>query len=180
MVLAADEARARLQRRLEDDAIPRALEIRDRLNASPGTAVAAEALTRAIDELRTLAVGLHPPALRPFGLRGALSALADDAPVEVTAAVDDRRYPEDVELVVYFVCAEALTNAIKHAEPSTVTITVADAPTGVVATIADDGNGGAVLTTASAMVVRSTAVGGRLTIASPPGDGTTVRLEVPV
>jgi signal transduction histidine kinase len=180
MVLAADEARARLQRRLEDDAIPRALEIRDRLDASPRTAAAAEALTRAIDELRTLAVGLHPPALRPLGLAGALSALADGAPLTVASAIDDRRYPEDVELVVYFVCAEALTNAIKHAEPSTVTITVAGAPPGVVATVADDGIGGAVLTAASAMVVRAAAVGGRLTIDSPPGDGTTVRLEVPV
>jgi signal transduction histidine kinase len=180
MVLAADEARARLQRRLEDGAIPRALEIRDRLNASPSTAVAAEALTRAIDELRALAVGLHPPALRPFGLRGALGALADGAPLAVTSAVDDRRYPEDVELVVYFVCAEALTNAIKHAEPSTVTITVADAPTGVVATVADDGIGGAVLTAGSSMIVRAAAVGGRLTIDSPRGGGTTVRLEVPV
>jgi signal transduction histidine kinase len=180
MVLAADEARARLQRRLEDDAIPRALEIRDQLAASPKTAMAAEALTRAIGELRTLAVGLHPPALRPLGLAAALSALAEGAPLAVTAAVEDRRYPEDVELVVYFVCAEALTNAIKHAGPSTVTITVSGAPPGVVATVADDGIGGAVLTAGSAMVVRAAAVGGRLTIESPPGGGTTVRLEVPV
>ena len=180
MVVAADDARARLQRRLEHGALPQALAIRDRLAGTESTAAAAAGLTRAIEELRALALGLHPPALAPSGLAGALSELARAAPLSVTVEVDDRRFAEDVELVVYFACAEALTNAIKHASAGSIAVTVAATDGRLVAEVSDDGVGGARLSEDSGIVIRVAAVGGQVEVDSPAGAGTTVRVEVPL
>jgi signal transduction histidine kinase len=180
MVVAADDARARLRRRLEHGALPQALAIRDRLARSESTAAAAAGLTRAIEELRALALGLHPRALAPSGLAGALSQLGRAAPVSVAVEVDGRRFADDVELVVYFACAEALTNAIKHASAASIAVTVAATDGRLVAKVSDDGVGGAQLSPDSGMVIRVAAVGGQVEVDSPAGVGTTVRVEVPL
>ena len=180
MVVAADDARARLQRRLEHGALPHALAIRDRLAGTESTAAAADGLTRAIEELRALALGLHPPALAPYGLAGALSELARAAPLSVTVEVEDRRFAGDIELVVYFACAEALTNAIKHASAASIVVTVAATDGRLVAEVSDDGVGGTRLSEDSGIVIRVAAVGGQVDVDSPAGAGTTVRVEVPL
>lgn len=180
MVVAADDARARLQRRLEHGALPQALAIRDRLAGTESTAAAADGLTRAIEELRALALGLHPPALAPYGLAGALFELARAAPLSVTVEVEDRRFAGDIELVVYFACAEALTNAIKHASAGSIVVTVAARDGRLVAEVSDDGVGGTRLSEDSGIVIRVAAVGGQVDVDSPAGAGTTVRVEVPL
>ena len=180
MVVAADDARARLRRRLEHGALTQALAIRDRLAGTESTAAAAADLTRAIEELQALALGLHPPALAPSGLAGALSELARAAPLSVTAEIDDRRFAPDIELVVYFACAEALTNAIKHAFAGSIAMTVAATNGRLVAEVSDDGVGGARLSEDSGIVIRVAAVGGQVEVDSPAGAGTTVRVEVPL
>jgi hypothetical protein len=180
MVVATDDARARLRQRLEQGALPQALAIRDRLAGDESTTSAAAALTRAIEELRTLALGLHPPALASSGLAGALSELARAAPLSVTLEIEDRRCAEDVEVVVYFACAEALTNAIKHASAASIAVTVAATDGRLVAEICDDGVGGARLSDDSGMVIRVAAIGGQVEVLSPAGAGTTVRVEVPL
>jgi hypothetical protein len=182
MVLAADGARARLQRRLERDAIPRAERICEHLATTPATVEVAQTLDRAIEQLRVLAAGLHPLALTKGGLRAALIELARGAPLDVHVAAPERRYAQEVELVLYYTCAEALANAIKHAQARSVQIDVADAGTLVRAQVVDDGVGGARLGAGSGLgglFARTAAVGGRIAVDSPPGAGTRVAITVP-
>jgi signal transduction histidine kinase len=182
ILIAADDARARLQRELERQVVPNADRLKARLDATPGLEAAADALDHAVQELRVLARGLHPPALERHGLRGALHALVDDAPLAVQLDVPGSRYSEETELVVYFACAEALTNAIKHASAMHIGVTVHEQDRLVIAEIADDGRGGASLSDGSGLAglaTRADALGGRIELISPAGAGTMVRIEVP-
>jgi signal transduction histidine kinase len=78
-----------------------------------------------LDELRELAAGIHPPVLTSRGLGAAVEALARRSalPVTVSAAIPDR-LPEAVEANVYFLTAEALTNAVKHARATHITVSM--------------------------------------------------------
>jgi signal transduction histidine kinase len=135
----------------------------------------------AIAELRDLARGIAPPVLADRGLAAALEALGSRSavPVEVTVADGERLAPA-IETVAYFVVAEALTNVAKHAgTPATVEATRDDDTLRVV--ITDSGPGGAdpAGSGLSGLRNRVQAVDGTLTIASPPGAGTTVTAELP-
>lgn len=182
IVLAADRARTRLQRRLEREAISRAERLRDRLAQSPFTDGAAASLSTAIDELNALADGLHPTTLRDGGLAGALERLAQSARLDVHVNVPASRYPDEIELVVYFVCAEALANAIKHSAANRVNISVDEESSALVASVSDDGIGGAEPNGSgiAGLAARANAVGGRIRVTSPAGGGTIVRLSVPL
>jgi signal transduction histidine kinase len=99
----------------------------------------------------------------------------------------DGRLPEPIEIAVYYVVAEALTNATKHALASLVTVTVetVGAPAGphLRVVVRDDGRGATALTGGSGLVGlqdRVETLGGRLTVRSTPESGTTVQAEIPV
>jgi len=138
---------------------------------------------RALAELRDLARGIHPAVLTDRGLDAALSALAARSPVPVDVRVDlDRRPPESVESIAYFVVAEALTNVAKHAAATEATVRVGRGGGRVVVEVSDDGVGGADLHGGSGLTGladRVAGVDGRLTVTSPPGGPTVVRAELP-
>jgi signal transduction histidine kinase len=105
----------------------------------------------------------------------------------VQVAIPRERYPAAIESAAYFVAAEALTNVAKYADASVVHVEVDTAQRDpgdvLIARVHDDGLGGADLTKGSGLVGlkdRVEALGGRLSVQSPPGAGTTVRAEVPL
>jgi signal transduction histidine kinase len=136
----------------------------------------------ALRELRDLARGIHPPVLTDRGLGAAIDALVDHSalPVEVSVAAGPRPAPA-VETAAYFVAAEALTNATKHATATQVTIRVGREPGRLVLEVADDGTGGADPAGGglSGLRRRVEALDGTLTVTSPPGGPTLVRAELP-
>ncbi|MCU1606319.1 MAG: histidine kinase, partial [Modestobacter sp.] len=197
IVAAADTTRRGIERDLHDGAQQRlvslALQLRsvvrgavpreaDELKAQLDS-VAAE-LTGVLEELREIARGLHPAALADGGLRAALKTLARRSAVPVRLDIRvDGRLPEPIELAAYYVVAEALTNTAKHASASVVDVQ-ADSDDDVLhVRVRDDGRGGADVTGGSGLVGltdRMEALGGRLSLSSPPGAGTTVDIELPI
>ena len=136
----------------------------------------------ALEDLRDLARGIHPPILTDRGLKAAVAALAARSPVPVALSVDvPTRPPAAVETAAYFVVAEALANAIKYAEASRIDVRIARANGFLVAELADDGRGGADPAGhgLTGLEQRVRALDGRLRVASPPGGPTTVRAELP-
>ncbi|HUK68349.1 MAG TPA: ATP-binding protein, partial [Streptosporangiaceae bacterium] len=126
--------------------------------------------------------GIHPAALAEGGLRPALKVLARRSAVPVRLDVRvDGRLPEQVELAAYYVVSEALTNAAKHAAASGVHVEV-QAGQGVLwIEVRDDGRGGATIAHGSGLVGlrdRVEALGGKLSLRSPPGAGTTISIAV--
>jgi PAS domain S-box-containing protein len=193
IVEASDAERRRLERNLHDGAQQRLVAVsitlrmaKARSDSDVVTALldgAETELTEALKELRGLAQGLHPAVLVDRGLPAALDALAARAtfPVELLE-VPAERLPEPVEVAAYYVASEALANAAKYAEASVATVRMTHTDGLVVVEIADDGRGGATLeggTGLRGLTDRVEALGGRLAILSPPGQGTTVRAELP-
>ncbi|MFV2174865.1 sensor histidine kinase [Actinomadura sp. LOL_016] len=141
----------------------------------------AHAMT-ALTELRDLVRGVHPPVLADRGLDAALSGLTSLCPVPATVDVRlDRRPPMAVESAAYFVAAEALANAAKHARARSVAVTVRRTGPLLVLTVRDDGVGGADPTGPglTGLAGRAASVGGRLSVTSPPGGPTTLTTELP-
>jgi signal transduction histidine kinase len=143
-----------------------------------------EDLMQALDELRELARGLHPAVLADRGLVPALQALANRSPFPVAiAGVPDVRLPEPVEAALYYVVAESLTNAAKHAGATAGRVELSTTPTAVIVEIRDDGRGGATLTGGTGLRGlgdRVEALGGELQVRSPAGGGTVIRAELPL
>jgi signal transduction histidine kinase len=136
----------------------------------------------ALRELRDLARGIHPPVLTDRGLGPAIEALADHSPIPVEVTVAGGARPAAaVETAAYFVAAEALTNATKHANATLVTIRINRENGRLVLEVADDGGGGADPAGGglSGLRRRVQALDGTLTVASPPGGPTLVRAELP-
>jgi signal transduction histidine kinase len=136
------------------------------------------------DELREISRGIHPAILSRGGLLPALNALRrrSSVPVELDLRTE-LRLPERVEVAAYYVVSEALTNAAKHADASVVNIELDIHEAIVQLAIRDDGIGGANLSRGSGLVGlrdRIEALGGTLQVASPPGDGTALLVEVPL
>ncbi len=131
---------------------------------------AGEALT----ELRELAHGVHPTILTNRGLGAAAAALAARSPLPVDVTVDDERYPPHVEAAAYFFIAEALTNAVKHAQATHVELNLQRRDGRLVIDVRDDGIGGADSTGSGIRGLRDRieALGGQLQLASPAGHGT--------
>jgi signal transduction histidine kinase len=136
----------------------------------------------ALEELRSLARGIHPPVLADRGLEAAISALADRTPLQVNVDVDlPRRPPRAVETAVYFVAAEALANAGKHADATRVDIAVSEAADLLAVEVVDDGTGGADASGAGlrGLARRVEALDGRLEVVSPAGGPTTIKAVMP-
>jgi signal transduction histidine kinase len=194
IVESADAARRRLERDLHDGAQQRlvslALSLRilsARLDGDPEAARELERaraeLEQALEELRELARGLHPPTLSDRGLDAALEGLARRAPlpVELESAAGGR-LPERVESAAYFVVAEALTNVAKYSRATHASVNVTRDNGAVMVEIADDGVGGADPAKGSGLrglLDRVSALDGRLEVESPLGRGTSVRARIP-
>jgi signal transduction histidine kinase len=200
IVAAADTARRRIERDLHDGAQQRLITLTLRLRvakaAAPPEAGELVALldslvteaTGTLDELRELASGIHPVVLADGGLGAALKVLArrSAVPVELDVRVAGR-LPEQIEVATYYVVAEALTNAAKHAQASTVMVTVGTTPADrsdlLQVEVRDDGRGGAELTLGTGLLGlkdRVEALGGAITVESPRGKGTTLRVTLPI
>jgi predicted ATPase/signal transduction histidine kinase len=198
IVAAADQARRRLERDLHDGAQQRLVSLALQLRAvqaavPPGLGALAADLDRAVaeatgalEELRETAHGIHPAILGQGGLRPALTTLARRSPIPVDLQVHaDRRLPEPVEISAYYVVAEALTNAAKHAHASAATVTVEAAAADAVlsVTVRDNGVGGADFANGTGLAGlkdRVAALGGRIILDSPPRGGTCLRAELPL
>ncbi|MET7672711.1 sensor histidine kinase [Micromonospora luteifusca] len=139
-------------------------------------------LDDALTELRRLVRGIHPPILTDRGLHAAVAALAGDSPLAVEVRGDpDDRYPPAVESAAYFVIAEGLANAGKHADARTCVVTLARTAGTVTVTLVDDGQGGADPSGSGldGLRRRVEALDGQLTITSPSGGPTVLSAELP-
>jgi signal transduction histidine kinase len=196
IVAAADSERRRLERDLHDGAQQRLVNLgltlqiaRSRLvNGTPDTALevlddALVELTGATAELRELARGIHPAVLSDGGLSPALTALVERSqPRAKLLAAPSKRLPAAVEAAAYFLVAEALTNATRHASSSRVEVSAEVQDGRLQVEVRDDGVGGANANGGSGLrglVDRVAAIGGELEIVSPRGDGTIVRARIP-
>ena len=196
IVAAADQTRRRIERDLHDGAQQQLVSLALQLRAAqaavppgrrrsrgragqPGRRAQRRAGRGARDRAR------HPPGGPGRGRPApALKALARRSAIPVDLHVHaDRRLPEPVEVSAYYVVAEALTNAAKHARASTVTVTVEVAGDVLRVAVRDDGAGGADFargTGLAGLKDRVEALGGRLFLHSPPGAGTSLRAELPL
>jgi signal transduction histidine kinase len=194
VIEAGQRERARLERDLHDGAQQRLVAVsldltllERRFAADP---VAEARLARArrqiamsLDELRTIAHGLHPAVVTGHGLGVALDTLAAAAPVPVRLDVAlDERLPERVEVAAYYLVSECLANIGRHARASQATIVATRDGAQIVVEVTDDGCGGADTEAGSGLrglADRVEANGGRLRVWSPRGGGTRVRAELP-
>ncbi|MEV4621083.1 sensor domain-containing protein [Asanoa sp. NPDC049573] len=151
-------------------------------NAAPDVDLARRQLDDALGELRRLVRGIHPPILTDRGLHAALAALAGDCPFPVALHGDpEARYPAAVESAAYFVVAEGLTNAAKHAAATVGAIDVARVGNAVRVEVRDNGRGGADPAGAGldGLRRRVEALDGTLILTSPPGGPTVLKAELP-
>ncbi|MEU5692009.1 sensor histidine kinase [Actinosynnema sp. NPDC020468] len=144
---------------------------------------AQDTATDALAELREVVRGIYPPLLSDRGLDGAVEALAaySAVPCELHRANIGRR-PAAVEAAAYFVVAEMLTNVTKHAEASRVSVTLAGTADTLSIVVEDDGRGGADERRGSGLAGirrRVAAFDGTMTLTSPPGGPTVLRVELP-
>jgi signal transduction histidine kinase len=187
--------RRRLERDLHDGPQQRLVSlalglrmIEDRLDEDPSGArglleMVGSELEAALRELRDLARGIHPAVLSDRGLDAALEAMARRAPlpVELEATIGER-LPEPVEVALYFVVSEALTNVAKYARASRVRVRAARHHGRVVIEISDDGVGGADPSKGSGLAGladRLSVLDGKLELRSERGHGTVLRAEIP-
>jgi signal transduction histidine kinase len=145
---------------------------------------AAERVDEALADVQEIARGLHPPILSRGGIQPALKALArrSTVPVELQLRCEGR-LPDRVEAAVYYVVAEALTNAAKHAKASVVTVDLDVVDDAVHLSVRDDGVGGADPTKGSGLIGlrdRIEAFGGKMETTSVAGDGTLLQVTLPV
>ncbi|MDJ0426519.1 histidine kinase [Rhodococcus fascians] len=194
VVAAADQARRGIERDLHDGAQQRivslGMELRGAQAAAPENLTelramldrSVETLSQVHTDLRELSRGIHPAILSRGGLAPALKTLARRSPIPVALTADiSSRMDESVEVAAYYVVAEALTNTAKYAEATEVDITAHLTEDSLELTVTDNGRGGADPSTGSGLIGlqdRVAAVGGELTIASPPGGGTTLSVHI--
>ncbi|GIJ46943.1 histidine kinase [Virgisporangium aliadipatigenens] len=138
---------------------------------------------QALAAIRELIHGIHPQVLTDLGLRAALEELAERCPVPLEIELElTGRLPAAVESTAYFVAAEAVTNAVRHADPRRITVAGGVHSGRLALTVTDDGRGGADPAGGSGLrglVDRTAVVSGTLVVDSPAGGPTTVRMEVP-
>ena len=142
---------------------------------------AVDEIGQAINELRELARGVRPAQL-DGGLAPALRELAARAPLPVDVNVGQARFPENVEATAFFIASEGLTNAVKHAGASRVTLSAQRVDGALIISVGDDGVGGAAPSGGSGLrglADRAEAHGGTLKLDSAEGRGTTLTAELP-
>jgi signal transduction histidine kinase len=195
VVATADATRRRIERDLHDGAqqhlVSLALELRAAESAMPleradlraELSRVAAGLTGVLDELREIALGIHPAILAEGGLGPALKALARRSSIPVNLDVRvERRLPESVEVAAYYVVAEALTNAAKHSRASVVNVRLCVRDRLLRVSIRDDGIGGTDPSRGSGLLGlkdRVEASDGTLSLASSHVAGTLLQVELP-
>jgi signal transduction histidine kinase len=195
IVTAADETRRRIERDLHDGVqqqlVAVGLELRAIEAAMPQAdqlknelARAADGLANALEELVEIARGIHPAVLAKGGLNAALRTLARRSPVPVDLVLcTETRLPAPIEVAAYYVVCEALTNIAKHAHASAVQVAVAVRDGDLELSIRDDGRGGADARRGSGLIGladRVDALHGTIEVSSPIGEGTTLRVTLPI
>jgi len=193
IVTAADEERRRIERDLHDGIQQRLVSLALKLRSTEKLASATDplsgelaelgvALDAVSEELRELSRGIHPAILREGGLDAAIRGLARRSGVPVSLSIGlDGRLPEPVEVAAYYVISEALTNAAKHACASRADVAVQSHDGMLEISISDDGVGGALAASGSGLTGlndRVEAIGGTLTLTSPPGKGTSLHVSL--
>jgi signal transduction histidine kinase len=190
LVEAGDVQRRQLEQRVREgagrrlDGLLAALPAAAEAGADP--AMVAEVVAEigaAAGELREFARGVHPQLLTEGGLEPALADLAGRAGVAAELQLPQARFDPAVEAAVYFVCAEALANAGKHAPGATVTVAATVDADRLTVSVSDDGPGDAALVAGSGLrglADRVEALGGQLSVVSRAGAGTTVTAELPL
>lgn len=196
IVAAADHARRGFERDLHDGAQQRIVSLGLQLRAVESALPAEltdvhEQLNRTVEglgglytDLQELSRGLHPAILSRGGLGPAIKTLARRSAIPVRLDLGlDGRLPESVEVAAYYVVAEALTNATKHARATGVTVSLTIKGSDLAVRIDDDGIGGALTGGGSGLVGlkdRVEALAGRFRVASPVGNGTTLIATMPI
>jgi signal transduction histidine kinase len=196
IIAAADEERRRIERDLHDGAQQRMVAVavtlglaEARMNSDPDAAAkliaeAREEAQLAVKELRELARGIHPALLSDRGLGPALEALAARAPVPVRiSGVPSQPLRPPVEAAAYFVTAEALTNVAKYAHANEASVALCVENERLSVEVRDDGVGGADPASGTGLRGlrdRVDALHGDLQIDSPPGGGTSLKVEIPL
>ncbi|WP_338898905.1 nitrate- and nitrite sensing domain-containing protein [Streptomyces sp. TG1A-60] len=197
VVAAGDASRRRIERDLHDGVQQRLVSLQLELrmteslvpDRSSELARQLDHLGKGLDDtfqdLLQVARGIHPSVLSKGGLGPALRTLARRSaiPVELDLGFVGARFPDQVEVAAYYVTSECLTNAVKHACASVVTVAAREHAGLLELVIRDDGVGGAEPDKGSGLIGlidRVEAIGGRLTVASPPGSGTTLSVRLPV
>jgi signal transduction histidine kinase len=181
----AVEERRRLERDLHDGAQQRLLSVLFDLETAQRHGAplsgAIEQTRVALAELRDLAHGLRPTALHDDGLVEAVEGLVDRCPVPTSLHLgsDIPALSEDVESAAYYVVAEALANATKHAAATAICVDLRVLDGSLVVSVKDDGRGGAdpLGNGLRGLADRAEVVGGRLTISDDCG--TQVQVELP-
>jgi signal transduction histidine kinase len=191
---AQDAELRRIERDLHDGAQARLVALgmslgmaEQKLSSDPAAAQALLAEARrgaqeALEELRDLARGIHPPVLSDRGLEAAIKALAHRSPLDVLVSVDLPARPTPaVETAAYFVAAESLANAAKHASADTVDVSIHGSGDSLVVAVGDDGRGGADPSGSGLRGLRQRveALDGKLTVTSPAGGPTRVEAVIP-
>jgi two-component system sensor histidine kinase UhpB len=151
---------------------------------------AREAVRHSLEDVRRIARELRPETLDDLGLLSALRALSNTAAhnglrVERQLDIGELKLRPEVELAVYRVAQESLTNVMRHADASEVLVALQQVDGALRLVVRDDGRGlpagdgqgGAGI---AGMSERALHVGGRLTVGSSPGGGTEVRLDIPL
>ena len=194
LVDAFETERRRIERDLHDGAQERLVGLTLQLGMArldvPPTSPAHETITAAhtqakqlMGELRELVHGIHPRVLADRGLPAALGELADRSPLPVTVHTElPGRFPEAVESTAYFVVAEALTNVAKHSGATSAAVSARYDGGVLVVEVSDDGRGGADPargTGITGLADRVAVLDGRMSLSSPPGGPTLVRMELP-
>jgi len=202
-VVAEDHSLRRLERDIHDGPQQRLMRLQmdlasaeRRMADNPTEAVALMGSARTLaqetlDELRALTQGFAPPLLQDRGLAAAIEALALRSSVPVDSRVDlaGRQLPSEIERAAYFIVAELLSNAVKHADATAITLRVhvLEEGEGLPATLAleieDDGRGGAQLVSGHGLVgltERAAGMRGTLDIVSPVGGPTRVTAAIPL
>jgi signal transduction histidine kinase len=195
IVAAADDARRRLERDIHDGAQQRLISLGLKLRLAEESVppecddlkdVVSEAvsgLTDVFQELQEISRGIHPAILATGGLAAGFKTLArrSTVPVNLDLAIE-RRLPDSIEVAAYYVVAEALTNAAKHAQASEVKVRAHATDDSLTVLIADDGIGGAESRKGSGLIGlkdRIEVLGGRMHVTSPPGGGTSIDITIP-
>ena len=197
IVAAADDTRRRIERDLHDGIQQRLVSLGLDLRTTQSAAAAehaelgeqlervADGLGDALTDLQELSRGIHPAILSQGGLGPALRALArrSAVPVELDVDLDTTRLPASIEVAAYYVVSEALTNAAKHARASVVEVDARAGDGRLHLLVRDDGVGGATVAHGSGLIGlsdRVQALGGRISVRSPAGEGTTLEIDLPV
>jgi signal transduction histidine kinase len=198
LVTAQDTERRRIERNLHDGAQQDLIGLKLKLAAAQAMAATDPGQTQdmlqglvtdvsnAVETLRELARGIYPAVLADLGLAPALEAQARRSPLTVEIHADSiHRYPPETEAAVYFCCLEALQNAVKHAQATTMVISVEESAGELRFSAVDDGRGIDVARARSGsgiqnMMDRMAALNGSLDLATAPGGGTAVSGRLPV